>query len=219
MTIVKLISLLLICSQLRAVELVQIDTGNAVEFSGVLNMKRNEEYDSCLHGTDMAMGLEDELKNIKSKPVDAKQFVWKPGSFKSMIDALRQAYDEKPKVLSLSFGGGVPNQLEESVLILHSMNDTVIVAAAGNEGNDEPYYPANYYNQCILSVGTTKNGVKTSYSNHAKVYLEYNKKDPEGTSSSTARMAGIVLKFRRDNPKLSCKKVVHAMQMFYGKLK
>lgn len=219
MTIAKLISLVLICGQLYATDIVQVDTGNVLNFSGVLNMKKNEEYHPNLHGTDMAMGLEDELKNIKSKPVSAKQFVWKPGSFKSMIDALRQAYDEKPKVLSLSFGGNVPNQLEESILILYTLNDTVIVAAAGNEGNDEPYYPANYYNPCILSVGTTKNGIKTSYSNHAKVYLEYNKKDPEGTSSSTARMAAIVLQFRRDNPMMSCKKVVNAMQMFYGKLK
>lgn len=219
MTIVKLISIILFCNLLYATDIVQIDTGNVLNFSGVLNMSKNEEYDSCLHGTDMALGLEDELKILKSKPVDAKQFVWKPGSFKSMIDALRQSYKEKPKVLSLSFGGGMPNQLEEAILMLHAMDDTVIVASAGNEGNDEPYYPANYYNPCILSVGTTKKGIKTSYSNHAKVYLEYNKKDPEGTSSSAARMAGIVLKFRRDNPKLSCKKVVHAMQMFYGKLK
>lgn len=219
MTIAKLISLLLICGQLYAVELVQIDTGNVIEFSGILNMKKNEDYDPCLHGTDMAIGLEDQLKLLKSKPVIAKQFVWKPGSFKSMVIAMKDSYEEKPRVLSLSYGGGIPNSLEEALLTLYAIDDTVIVAAAGNEGNDEPYFPASYPNPCILTVGTTKNGKKTNYSNHAKVYLEYNKKDPEGTSSSTARMAAIVLQFRRDNPTMSCKKVVNAMQMFYGKLK
>ena len=223
LTILKLIScfLLLNINSLLAIDIIQVDVGNSINFTGILNMPATELVNPNNHGTDMAKALQSELKIQKSKPVDAKQLVWEHGPFgrSSLIQALAEAIYEHPKVLSLSYGGSRMDSLEEAILITHAVNDTVIVAAAGNQGGGREYYPANYTNSCILSVGTTIDGKKADYSNHADVWLEYNPKDPSGTSASTARMAGIVLQLRRNYPYYKCDKIVLTMRMLYGSLK
>jgi len=218
MTIVKLISLLLICGTVFATDLIQVDVGNKIKFTGVLNMSVTENQTSLNHGTQMALALEDELKIQHSKPVYAKQLVWDLSGF-SLIRALSKALDSNPKVLSLSYSGEIPNFTEEAVLMAHRLNDTVIVVAAGNKGNDEIQFPSGYDNPCILSVGTTIDGVRAVYSNKGKVWLDYNPKDPSGTSASTARMAGIVLQLRRNHPQFTCDKIVLTARMLYGKVK
>lgn len=222
MIIARLISLsfILLASNLLAIDIVQIDVGNKINFTGVLNMAANDNVITNTHGTDMAIALESELKLQRSKPVYAKQLYWDyyHNSRQTLLKALSNALKENTKVLSLSYGGNVGDRLEESILIAHYLNDTVIVAAAGNDGGGRQYYPANYKNPCIVSVGTTIHGRRTMYSNHADVYLEYNKIDPTGTSASTARMAGIVLQLRRNNPNLTCEKIVLTVKMLYGKI-
>ena len=222
MTIVKLISLVALLSNfVFAYDIIQIDVGNTIDFTGILEMKHNERAHKNSHGTLMAKALEDELKHQRSKPVKAKQIFWdhEINPRQSLLQALVEAYEDSPKVLSLSLGGKYFDMLEEALITVNTLNDTVVVAAAGNNGGGTIYYPANYDNPCILSVGTTENGRRTEYSNTGKAWLEYNKKDPKGTSSSTARMAGIVLQIRRQNPEMNCKDVVLTMRMLYGKVK
>lgn len=222
MIIVKLISLLLLtCGRLYATELVQIDVGNSLKFEGVLNMQPTNFVDRSNHGTSMALALESQLKEVHSKPVVAKQVLWvySQKSVQSLINAMREALNEEPRVLSLSYGGRSSSGIEEAFMMAFAAKDTVIVAAAGNDGGGRMYYPANYPNSCILSVGTTINGYKTMYSNNADSWLEYNVEDPPGTSASTARMAAIVLQIRRHNPELTCDKVVTTVKMLYGKVK
>jgi len=184
-------------------------------------MDKTDYVDKTNHGTHMALALNDELRIQKSKPVEAKQLVWKYSitSGKQLLSLFAEAISESPKVLSLSFGGTTKDILEEALLEVMAANDIVIVAAAGNDGGGKRYYPANYRNRCILSVGTTMQGKKTSYSNDAQVWLEYNELDPHGTSASTARMAGIVLQIRRANPKFSCEDTVVFARTLYGKIK
>lgn len=221
MTIAKLISLVLFCSQLYAVELVQIDVGNAINFNSVLVMKPTDDVDISNHGTHMALALENELKEINSKPVIAKQVTWKLASnfAETIVKAMKEALEENPKVISLSYGGVKGNLVEEAFMTAFASIDTVIVAAAGNEGGGKKYFPANYNNPCILSVGTKLDGHKASYSNDANSWLEYHYGDPPGTSASTARMAARVLQIRRKNPNMSCDKVVLTMKMLYGRIK
>jgi subtilisin family serine protease len=168
----------------------------------------------------MASALNDELLRQHSKPVIAKQILWDldHNPRESLLKALLISYKENPKVLSLSLGGRRYDTQEEAYVAANTLNDTVVVAAAGNDGGGKTYYPANYSNECILSVGTSYKGKKADFSNHGAVWLEYNPKDPRGTSASTARMAAIVLQIRRQNPELDCKDIVLTMKMLYGKI-
>ena len=221
MIIPKLISLLLLCNYVLASDIVQIDVGTEIAFSGLLNMPKSKTVHPSNHGTHMAKALESQLKIIKSKPVKAKQIVWNYSGINarsSLLSALKEVIEDSPLVLSLSLGGNNYDPDEETLLYINTMNDTVVVAAAGNDGGGVSYFPANYKNACILSVGTTIDGYKASYSNHGKVWLDYNEMDPPGTSASTARMAAIVLKIRRDYPKMNCANVVLTAQMLYGKI-
>lgn len=220
MTTAKLISIVLFCSQLYATDIVQVDVGTSATFRGTLVMDKTKMVHESEHGTHMARALEGELKRQGSKPVSAVQAVWdyKAHSRQSLIDAYKQALNENPLVVSLSFGGPQPDFIEESLMLAMAMHDIVIVAAAGNEGGGTHYFPANYKNECILSVGTTAHGSKAFYSNHGSVWLEYNQNDPPGTSASAARMAAIVLQIRRQNPKMTCENVVLTVKMLYGRM-
>lgn len=217
MTIAKLISLFF-CGTIIATDIVQVDVGNAVDFHGILNMPHTEEIDLTSHGTAMAKALENELKLQKSKPVKAVQTVWTLKSTQSLWKALSEGLKFDPQVLSLSYGGAKKDSFEEAILFAFALNDTIIVAAAGNNGKGKDYYPANYFNPCLISVGTTLNGHRASYSNEADVWLEYNPMDPPGTSASTARAAAIVLQLKRQNPELSCKDIALTFKMLYGKI-
>jgi len=221
MITLRLISLLLFCSFALATDIVQIDVGTEVAFTGVLNMPKSYKIHPSNHGTHMAKALESQLKIVGSYPVQAKQIVWDyeaKNSRNSLLLSLKEAIDESPLVLSLSLGGNRFDPTEEALIHVNTMNDTVIVAAAGNEGGGTNYFPANYSNACILSVGTSLNGYRAYYSNHGSVWLEYNPMDPQGTSASAARMAGIVLQIRRHNPKMNCADVVLTAKMLYGRI-
>lgn len=216
----KLISLFLLCNVALGIDIIQVDVGNAIDFSdGVLEMESTDKIDVTGHGTHMAVALHDELKIQRSKKVHAKQIVWDYGNPNSLLPALQESLKQEPKVLSLSYGGRYKNALEEGLIFANTLNDTVVVAAAGNERGGRVFYPANYKNPCILSVGTSESGVKAYYSNDADVWLEYNPKDPTGTSASAARMAGIVLQYRRNYPNYTCDKIVLTVRMLYGKIK
>ena len=221
MIILKLISFIVFCLPVFAVDIVQIDVGNEKNFTGILDMRPNDKTHKSRHGTYMAEALEDELKHQRSKPATAKQLLWdydiSPRT--SLLFNLSKVVKEKPRVLSLSLGGKIYDELEAILIDKIADNDVVIVAAAGNSGGGKQYYPANYKNPCILSVGTTVNKKRADYSNDAMVWLEYNEKDPKGTSSSTARMAAIVLQIRRSEPKASCSDIVLTMRMLYGTIK
>ena len=221
MTTAKLISFFILCLPVFAVDIVQIDVGNEKNFTGILTMPANHKTHSSKHGTYMAQALEDELKHQRSKPVTAKQFLWdyENSPRTSLLLNLAKVVKEKPKVLSLSLGGKIYDELEEIILDEIANSDVVIVAAAGNSGGGRQYYPANYKNRCILSVGTTVDKRRADYSNDAMIWLEYNEKDPKGTSSSTARMAAIVLQIRRGEPKATCEEIVLTMRMLYGTIK
>lgn len=217
----RLISLFLFCNTLSATELVQIDVGNAINFNSVLQMESTKKVDVSNHGTHMALALESQLFELKSKPVKAKQVTWEinKNSRDSLLIAMKEALEEEPKVLSLSYGGKRKDSFEEAFITAFTVLDAVVVAAAGNDGHGRTYFPANYNNPCILSVGTTFNGRKAPYSNFADSWLEYHFGDPHGTSASTARMAAIVLQIRRQNPEMTCDKVVLTVKMLYGKVK
>jgi serine protease len=74
------------------------------------------------------------------------------GAWKSrMIIAVQSCVDSKSNVVSMSWSGQYPSQLEEDAFEDWVNNDDVLfVAAAGNSNNTEYAYPASY--DSVLSV-------------------------------------------------------------------
>lgn len=201
-----------------AVDIIQVDVGNSVSYTGRLNMRKNSYVHPSNHGTDMARSLKNQLDLLNSKPVDAEQITWQPGpQFKMpLLAALHESLTRSVKVLSLSYGGIIVLEEEKAILEEFANRDVVMVAAAGNAGGGRLFYPANYKNKCILSVGTLFNGVRAPFSNDADSWLEYVRGDAVGTSASAARMAGIVLQYKRKYPKHSCDQIVKLVKQNFG---
>lgn len=73
------------------------------------------------------------------------------------------------KVVNMSWGrrAGLPSAFEESLLEDAVLTyDAVLIAAAGNDGNDGLFYPASYDDWVISVAGTNINDVKWSGSNY-----------------------------------------------------
>ncbi|MFO8140287.1 MAG: S8 family peptidase [Marinobacter sp.] len=89
------------------------------------------------------------------------------GSSADLIDALNWAARQREiNVINLSLGGlGPSNALENAInAAWASGGGRLIVAAAGNQGTDEPTYPAAYDN--VIGVGAVDGGgERASYSN------------------------------------------------------
>ena len=199
-------------------DVIQIDVGNAIEFTGDFNMPANWFVHPSKHGTAMALSLKDQAQKLQLAPIYAEQVLWIPGRGFEMtiIKALQLAHLRGTRVLSLSYGGGIPIPSEFLLLKQFAESDTVIVAAAGNNGGGRIYYPANYPNPCMISVGTLVNGVKASYSNDADTWIEYVPGDMPGTSASTARMGAVALAYRFAYPQHSCKEIVKIIKQTFG---
>jgi serine protease len=89
------------------------------------------------------------------------------GSSVDLIDALNWAADQAQiNVINLSLGGLGPSTALKNAIdaAWDNGNGQLIVAAAGNQGTDEPTYPAAYAN--VIGVGAVDGGgERASYSN------------------------------------------------------
>ncbi|MBI5375383.1 MAG: S8 family serine peptidase [Candidatus Schekmanbacteria bacterium] len=87
------------------------------------------------------------------------------GTYSDTAEAIIYAADNKARVINLSLGGyGYSQLLNDAVDYAYSSN-CVLIAAAGNEGTDEPLYPAAYPN--VIGVAATDQSDKAwSLSNH-----------------------------------------------------
>ena len=87
------------------------------------------------------------------------------GSSADLIDALNWAAGrDEIDVINLSLGGLGPSSALEQAIDAVWNNGKLIVAAAGNQGTDEPTYPAAYPN--VIGVGAVDGGsARASYSN------------------------------------------------------
>jgi len=73
------------------------------------------------------------------------------GSFSSVMAAVQKCADEGANVISLSLGGGGFSQSQHDQYKKHyEIDDILLVAAAGNDGNSDYGYPASY--KFLMSV-------------------------------------------------------------------
>jgi len=85
-----------------------------------------------------------------------------------IIDAIYYAVDNNADIINMSLGGEGYNQLTQDAINYAYENQVIVVAAAGNEGNDSIIYPASYNN--VVSVAAADDNKEiASFS----VYNEY----------------------------------------------
>ncbi|MDQ3146542.1 MAG: S8 family serine peptidase, partial [Actinomycetota bacterium] len=86
------------------------------------------------------------------------------GSDSDVVEGIIWATDHGAHVINLSLGGPGASPALDAAVDYALDNDVVVVAAAGNEGSDEPSYPAA--SPGAIAVGATNSaGALTSFSN------------------------------------------------------
>ncbi len=81
------------------------------------------------------------------------------------FDGILYAVNHGAKVINCSWGGGGFSNAEQDVINYAISKGVLIVAAAGNDGVNESFYPASY--KGVLSVAATdQNDILASYSNY-----------------------------------------------------
>lgn len=81
------------------------------------------------------------------------------------IEGIYYAANNGAKVISMSYGGSSPSSVEQTAINYAHNLGVICVAAAGNDDNNVPQYPANYNN--VLAVAATDaNDLKADFSNY-----------------------------------------------------
>lgn len=103
--------------------------------------------------------------NLKIIGVKATRDVGSSASIEVGYDGIIYAVRAKARVISCSWGGSGSAASEQSVINYAWNKGSIIVAAAGNNGNSTPIYPGAYNNVfCVASTGSTD--VKSNFSNY-----------------------------------------------------
>ncbi len=145
------------------------------------------------------------------------------GSTADVANCITWLHDKGAKVISMSLGGGASSTLKSAVDYAWAgggANGTVLVAAAGNDGDSTLEYPAAYPN--VVSVAATdQNDARASFSNaNADVEVAAPGVDIEstwddggyntisGTSMATPHVAGVTAIIRDRYPSATAAQIV-----------
>jgi len=133
------------------------------------------EYDGCSHGTHVAGTIVAENNGFGSlgiypgAPVTiAKVFSGSSCGYSyasSMLAAANACYNQGARIINISAGGNGYSSSEESGYYKLSTLGVLVIAAAGNDNNNVPFYPASY--SSVISVAATDlSNNKASFSNY-----------------------------------------------------
>jgi len=87
------------------------------------------------------------------------------GTWSMVANGIIWAADNGANVISMSLGASDPSSAVEDAINYSWNKGVVVVAAAGNSGNNIPHYPA-YYTNSIAVAATDWNDYKASFSNY-----------------------------------------------------
>lgn len=87
------------------------------------------------------------------------------GYYSWIANGITWAADNGAKVINMSLGGNSPSTTLQNAITYAANKGVVIVAAAGNNGNSFPEFPA-YYSPTISVAATTSTDQKAYYSNY-----------------------------------------------------
>lgn len=89
------------------------------------------------------------------------------GYYSWLANCMVWAADNGAKVINMSLGGSADSKMLSDAVEYVWNKGVVLVAAAGNSGNNTPSYPA-YYNHVLSVAATDQNDAKASFSNYGK---------------------------------------------------
>jgi thermitase len=87
------------------------------------------------------------------------------GAYSGIASGIIWAADNGAEVINLSLGGSSASSTLEAAINYAWAKGVVVVAAAGNNGNSAPFYPA-YYTNCIAVAGTDSLDRRAGWSNY-----------------------------------------------------
>jgi len=146
-------------------------------------------------------------------------------SVQKQYDGILYGYIAGAKVMNCSWGSGGRNTAEQEIINIVSNGGMLIVGAAGNDGNDSPFYPASY--EKVISVAAcTNTDRKAGFSNfNSSVDIiapgtlimstipnnGYTVMD--GTSMASPVVAGVVAMVRQSNPDLNIDQISELLKV------
>ncbi|MDQ3048096.1 MAG: S8 family serine peptidase [Bacteroidota bacterium] len=118
--------------------------------------------------TNNALGISGTGFNTKFLPVKIAD---NTGALTKAYEGITYAADHGCAIINCSWGGGGSGQFGQDVITYATINkNSLVIAAAGNNGLDEAFYPAAY--QYVISVGNTKTDDRRSSSSNYNYTLD-----------------------------------------------
>ncbi|MGN4799525.1 S8 family serine peptidase [Bacillus cereus group sp. MYBK234-2] len=150
----------------------------------------------------------------------------------AIIKGILYALEKEVDVINMSFGGPSYSQLEQLVLEIAWKQGVILVAATGNEGHEQPSYPAAYNFVLAVSatdqtnqlasfsnwgneVGITAPGtaiVSTAPTYPVLIFSKINYDTSDGTSFSAPFVSGVAGMLRAIKSVASNQEVIQAIQ-------
>jgi subtilisin family serine protease len=121
--------------------------------------------------TNNSLGIAGISSNVSIMPL--KVLSASGGSWIDLNLAIRHAADNGARIIVMSLGGqySVLSFASETAINYAYQRDCILIAAAGNDNNSEPFYPAAY-EQVIAVSAINKNDAKAGFSNFGN-YVEF----------------------------------------------
>ncbi|KXY10989.1 hypothetical protein AT267_00900 [Bacillus cereus] len=149
------------------------------------------------------------------------------------VDSLKgimYAIEQKVDVINMSYGGNPYSRNEQNALEMAWNQEIISIAAAGNDGHEQPIYPAAY-NFVLGESATDKTDRLASFSNWGSyvgitapgteilstapadsVLFEPNYDASDGTSFSAPFVSGVAAMLRAIKPSASNQEIIQAIQ-------
>lgn len=143
-----------------------------------------------------------------------------------LLDAVYYAVDNGAHIINMSLGGKGYNQLMQDAVDYAYLNDVIVVAAAGNEGDDSIFYPASYDH--VISVGATKQTREIADFSNYNIYVDICAPGVDivnismdntvvignGTSFASPIIAGVLALYKSSYPDVSIDELITRLYSF-----